>query len=377
MADIRSTPEDGWGEATIKTVLMGDFYENPTLTGLGVRAVVSSIPVLDQVADAQDVAAWIVTCRDKGLDSLEVKLGGLLLGIGLIPSLGSLAKGVLKALDSSAGARAVVQMLKNLNWSGQGNGVKWLKEFAEQLPSHAQKAAGEVGKALDKLMELLRELTPHVPASLLAKLDEWMASVAALRASVEKMFKEAAEHYKKKLDDALAKFKKEEFDVDSPSRGEARRVQDSEQPARGAAGGGLADKLPAGSRVVKETDDYVIYQTPDGAERIRFRASEAHAYNEYVAPGRNYSTECEACLTPDGKVMVLEGKHRAVGAAKGDLVPEELGGVPGQSGVLDYEYYNHTSSTAGVPVRDLQVDYTQPELSRSAADAAREEMLRR
>jgi hypothetical protein len=231
MADIRSQPEeDGWAEGTIKSILLGDFYENPTFTGLAVRATVSAIPYVDQVADVQDTAAWVLLCRDKGFDDLEVKIGGLLLGIGWIPTIGSVGKGVLKALNSSSTAKSVVKILEHLNFLGQGHGVKWLKEFAADLPKHAKKAAKLMGDVLDELSSLLVKLKGYVPDRVGRKIDGWLVSVAEIRSKIDDMFTEAAEHLQKKLDDALAQFKKQDLDVPTETKTEVSRVQDASPP---------------------------------------------------------------------------------------------------------------------------------------------------
>ncbi len=296
MADIRSTPEeDGWGEATIKTVLMGDFYKNPTLTGLGVRAVVTSIPVLDQLADAQDIAAWVIQCRDEGMGSLQVKLGGLLLGIGLIPTIGSAGKAVLKSLDSNAGIKAVIKALENLNFLGQGNAFKWLKEFKDELPSHGKKAAEFITTALTKLQELITELMPHVPASLLPKLNDWMASVAELQAAVAKMFKEAAEHYKTKLDEALSKFKKEEVTV--PSKGTVGVLQE-------------AKPVKASTRAMK--------LGPDQADQVI-----QGKYGQYLGEGKQ-----GANLARDN-VHVVDDADFSEAVRRGGADPDQVGGADG------------------------------------------------
>ncbi len=134
---------------------------------------------------------------------------------------------------------------------------------------------------------------------------------------------------------------------------------------------GLAEcgELPEGSRVVNEADDYVIYVTRDGAERIRFRASEAVTLQEATS-GRNYTTDAMAGLTDDGAVMVHEGRHRAIGAAQGDRIPSDVGGVDDAPGWLDYEYTPDAHDGRRVPVRDLEIDYdpNHPDVGRDQAD---------
>lgn len=131
----------------------------------------------------------------------------------------------------------------------------------------------------------------------------------------------------------------------------------------------LDEALPPGSTVLRRSDgdSWVVYRNESGKVRMRFRAEEARTYTE-AAPGRNYTTDAEVAINVEGRAFVLEGRHRAVGAAHGDAIDPELGGVPGQPGVLDYEFYDHVSKYTGVPVSDLEIDYTDPDVTKAEAD---------
>jgi hypothetical protein len=70
------------------------------------------------------------------------------------------------------------------------------------------------------------------------------------------------------------------------------------------------------------------------------------------------SVQDGAGVNKHGEPFVLEGRHRSIGAAKGDTIGADLGGVPGQRGVLDFEYAG-IIDVEGVFVRDLKIDYTE------------------
>jgi hypothetical protein len=100
--------------------------------------------------------------------------------------------------------------------------------------------------------------------------------------------------------------------------------------------GGPYGNLPHGATVV-EVDpigNWVRYRLNDGTELVRFKPEEA--FTESPARKHLPTDERRAGLTTDGKIEVLEGRNRAVGAALGDIIPEILGGIPGTSGWLDY-----------------------------------------
>jgi len=125
--------------------------------------------------------------------------------------------------------------------------------------------------------------------------------------------------------------------------------------------------IPAPNGTIKTTDpNYIIYVTSEGKERIRFRASEA-VTAQFAKPGRLYTTEGAAALTENGEVFVMDGRHRAIGAAHGDKIGEDLGGVGPD--VLDYEFERPRDPIkSGVKVRDLTIDYSAQDLSKDQAD---------
>lgn len=144
---------------------------------------------------------------------------------------------------------------------------------------------------------------------------------------------------------------------------EEKKKKAEEEARRKRTGEELAKDLPPGSKVVSTGKDHVVYETPSGEQRIRFNADAAGTYGD-AKPGRNYTSDADAGVTADGRPFVYEGRHRAVGAAHGDVIPPELGGVPNRPGVLDYEYVPNVPNTARYGernIRDLTIDYTMPE----------------
>lgn len=99
---VRESPQkpepDGYLWASTKTVILGDFYDDPTIFGLGVRAGVGCIPVLGQLMDLSDTAAWVILAYERGIDDEEVMLNGAILFIGYVPGVGDVLRNLLKAL---------------------------------------------------------------------------------------------------------------------------------------------------------------------------------------------------------------------------------------------------------------------------------------
>jgi hypothetical protein len=86
-------------------------------------------------------------------------------------------------------------------------------------------------------------------------------------------------------------------------------------------------------------------------------------------PGRNYTTDTQVALDEEGRPFVHEGRHRAIGAAKGDKILASNGGVDDAPGWLDFDFSPEVVKEKGVPVKDLSIDYTDPDVPPDEADA--------
>ena len=89
-------------------------------------------------------------------------------------------------------------------------------------------------------------------------------------------------------------------------------------------------------------------------------------------PGRNYSTTTRATVMTDRKVGAMEGVHRIVGSANGDVIPSDVGGVARQPGVLDYEYRQMTVKPEEMnPAKPMKIDYNEADVPVGAAQGER------
>lgn len=145
------------------------------------------------------------------------------------------------------------------------------------------------------------------------------------------------------------------------------RLRTGGAPQASVIGQQIAQKLPAGAQVLSQGRGHVVYRLK-GEMRIRFDARGAKTL-QGANPGRNHTTDNLAGVTKEGEVYVHEGRHRAIGAAKGDTIGPDLGGVSGQRHVLDFEFSEGAAESGGVYVRELSIDYTVPDVN--AAEATR------
>lgn len=80
-------------------VLKGDFHEDPTVGQIATGMVISMIPIVDQICDVRDFFACSIQVREKPDDNLP-KIMMVITIIGVVPTIGSFAKGILKIILS-------------------------------------------------------------------------------------------------------------------------------------------------------------------------------------------------------------------------------------------------------------------------------------
>lgn len=175
-------------------VIAGDFKEDPSTSQLLANTLLTMIPGLDQFGDARDVIAHLKKLLwDRRWDEAAVWLGVLLCLIGLFPVLGSLAKGMVRVALREASQLA--DLLAVFNFFKKGNGVRWLREFAQKLPTdHATAAVNKLTELLDRAREYLQEarhgwFTPHY---LRQSIDRLLENIREVKTRAPQKLREAA-----------------------------------------------------------------------------------------------------------------------------------------------------------------------------------------
>ena len=185
--------------------VQGDFNEDPTAGQIITNAVITAIPVVDQVADARDLAASVKALLwDKRHDDFEVWLAFFFTLIGLVPSVGSLLKGVLKLVWKGAKLDAILRVF---NAFAKGNGVAWLKQLRAGGLREYSKQAAELGKkVLDNVTATLKEAMEYIPSwagGIYQRMSDLLAELAIIRSKIEDVFNKITLGMEEKLDDLL------------------------------------------------------------------------------------------------------------------------------------------------------------------------------
>jgi hypothetical protein len=98
--------------------------------------------------------------------------------------------------------------------------------------------------------------------------------------------------------------------------------------------------LPEGADVIATDPNgqWIVYQTTNGAQQVRFRAHEAWLPNEPTASPNNTNFTL-ATIHTDGRLLVLEGIHRTRAMARERVVIDPIrGGLENAPGWLDFSY---------------------------------------
>ena len=103
----------------------------------------------------------------------------------------------------------------------------------------------------------------------------------------------------------------------------------------------------------------------DGVKYVEFDAMDGFTSSSNInvggsGRGPEGSPDSMASIGPNGEVVVMEGRHRAVAAAAGDPIPENLGGIPDRPGHLRYPLGDNgsceTTEHRGPALLDLAMD---------------------
>lgn len=204
--------------------LQGDFNENPTMGQIAANAVLGVVPIVDQVLDVRDL---IANARNINKDSNN-KAAWIALGltlVGLFPSLGSLAKGVLKIILLSARRVGGAAVLKVMDKAMEGIriflsndkvrrifGIKSFEHAIGQVIIKLKEAKGKIStaellkyydKTVGAFKTFMSRVKPFAPASVMQTLESSWTIVNNVRKSADAKLAEALAPVQKAIDDII------------------------------------------------------------------------------------------------------------------------------------------------------------------------------
>ncbi len=188
-------------------MVQGDFNKNPTTGQLITNCVITAIPLIDQVGDVRDLTANLkLLVWDKQYKDGAVWFALFVTLIGLIPTLGSLLKGVIKLIWKGA---KLDDLLKLFNYFMKGNGIKWLKELkAGKLDDYKRQAAQMAHQLFNVIIQKLNKLKNSIPSSVTSlqkKISDLIDTLNHVKNMINDQFDKISKQIIDKLDELLAR----------------------------------------------------------------------------------------------------------------------------------------------------------------------------
>jgi hypothetical protein len=192
------------------TSLAGDFADDQTYGQIAFGTVVTLIPVVDQVGDVRDIVANLhrLTFR-KQYDEFSPWFGLVVTVIGCVPEIGSVVKGVVKALfkavTSGAKRLPLTKLIRLLNSLGEGNVIRFLRDILSKIHDFGQNAAKRIGKILKAIKKKLENWRAIAFGKAEAMIDELLESISEVYKRLPAMARQVIEwiatNLKNTLDD--------------------------------------------------------------------------------------------------------------------------------------------------------------------------------
>lgn len=186
-------------------MLKGDFEEDPDTGQIIARMILTMIPGIDQLADVQDVVhvLYRLIWKQEWDEAMHWILLLITL-IGLIPVLGSLAKGILKLVLKKIGDLSGLYAV--FNYFKKGNAHRWIREFAVDLTGkHLDTALALLDSMMARVVGYMNDAKGWFSRAWNRRLDEALRKVGQFRAIAPRKLREAAADLQGRLLETLAK----------------------------------------------------------------------------------------------------------------------------------------------------------------------------
>lgn len=141
--------------------LAGDFVDDQSFGQIAFGTVVTMIPVVDQVGDVRDIIANLHKLTFQGkYNEFSPWFSLVVTVIGCVPEIGTAIKGVVKSiykwLEKGAKKLPLKRLMRLMNSVGEGNVIRFLREFLGNLAEHSQKAIKKILDIIESVQTKLR-----------------------------------------------------------------------------------------------------------------------------------------------------------------------------------------------------------------------------
>ncbi|MEZ8103237.1 PAAR-like domain-containing protein [Vibrio bivalvicida] len=264
----------GW----IWGVIIGDFNENATSGQIFLNTVLGVIPGIDQVMDARDITANIFfLCDEEKRNTPDAWVDLVISAIGAIPMIGSVMKGVGKAIQHKKSRDELFSVFRGF---GKGDVDKFIKNI--DWDSIKYEILEIIFQSINSFNSVLDEL---------AKYANWFdypvyaEEIAGFQATLNTVKKEAESN----VPDALMHFK--DLLDQSMKRGKQRSTNGSHQQ-QGTAQASSHDETVSQDKKNKKPDECWLCEKKVGKKKPK--TSSATYCEENGFKGKHYSKKDKA-----------------------------------------------------------------------------------
>ncbi|MDM8557389.1 hypothetical protein [Candidatus Parabeggiatoa sp. HSG14] len=190
-------------------IIQGDFNKEPTTFQIIANTVITMLPILDQVGDARDLTANIITLSD---NAEREKIGNwtnlLITLIGCVPTFGSFLKGLFKAILKESGKLTKSTLLATSRSLGKGDPEKLLKQI--DWEDYTKQSINTFENVIDKTKNVIQDLD-KLAGALSEEYAKWFSkrlhslldSLESTKVMSKDKLSEAMNLYRKEIDKAL------------------------------------------------------------------------------------------------------------------------------------------------------------------------------
>lgn len=302
--------------------VQGAFNEKMDLSQIITDAAIGMVPLVGDVTAARDlIAISLGLAGDE--KKRQDKMQWLLLVIfvfALIPVIGGVIKGVGRlalrvTADVAKDAKVLEEVITFLNRIGHGNAVKWLKELdvLKYQGQVLQRFNAFVDTMIAVMARIKLKLGGVLPASMVVRLEGWIAGFKKLKEAGAKMIPEAVKELHARLQRLQQLVYRGEWHTAVPGsrtatrEAEARLIEESQVSAKASAHGGWTQNhARAGAGATQADKDAIarVYKFKEGYPDLMYgkgpTALEKEAYTAIAA----YSGVIKASTVKEGEYLL-------------------------------------------------------------------------
>jgi hypothetical protein len=257
---------------------------------IALGTVVTLIPFVDQAGDVRDLTAALKKLIwEKRYDDKWVWFDLVITLIGCIPAVGTVLKGLAKAIKRGSKGLDMTEMLRHLNWVGKGNGVRWLREQLDNFPAYGADIARQIKDILENLKGKLQIAKKFATDNVGRQIDEVLETIGEVKNRVDTIVPEVIKDIQNKFRELLARIQK----VETPGSTQTKVIVQQEKRA-------LEVALDVGKAVTKQARKVLGLGVKSARKNLDYSEwARKHGWHTYadLSGGAPFSKQIKEAMT--------------------------------------------------------------------------------